>query len=143
MPSTRTSGYARAIPMLDHPQPHATSATRAGGFGPQARVHVAHCREPILPEQMGEERARERLLPLVEVDAVVLVRDPVAAAIRGHQLVERTDAAGEGARERRGVVEARLVQQRLVVTFGEAELAAQRVSPCVVDLEDARSRLLL
>ena len=97
-----------------------------------------------LPEQVREHRPRERLLPLVRGRR----RSPRTEPRRRCGTPSSSSSIG-GRRRRRArpngarVVEARLVEQRLVVARGEAEAAVRRVGLGVVDLEDARRRLLL
>ena len=100
-------------------------------------MHLGNPREPLAAEQLLEDRTRELRLPLVQVGPVVRIRNAVTAAVRSEQCVDRPHAGYEELPERRDVVEARFVEQRLVVT------RRQCVTPLVVDLEDAGRRLLL
>jgi hypothetical protein len=73
----------------------------------------------------------------VEIGAVVGIRNAVSGPVGGQHRVDRTDARDEQLAEGRGVVEALLVEQRLVVSGRERETAL------LVDVQDARRRLLL
>jgi hypothetical protein len=100
-------------------------------------VRLGDLREPFAPEQLLEHRARELRLALVQVGAVVRVRDAVAAPERVEHGVDRADARHDELADRRDVVEARLVEERLVVT------RRKREARLVVHLEDPGRRLLL
>jgi hypothetical protein len=97
-------------------------------------VQLGDLREPLAAEQLLEHRTRELRLTFVEVGAVVRVRDAVAAPERVEHGVDRANARDDELPDRRDVVEARLVEQRLVVTGWKREVAL------VVDLEDPRRR---
>ena len=77
----------------------------------------------------------------MEIGAVVGIRDAGAAAVRVEERVGRTQAGDEHAPERGDVVEAVLVEERLVVSRGEQQalLAVGRLG----DVEDPARGLLL
>ena len=108
-----------------------------GRIGLEPLVCLGDLREPLAAEQVLEHRARELGLALVQVGAVVRIGDAVAAAERVEHRVDRTHARHDELADGRDVVEARLVEEGLVVT------GRQRETALLVDLEDARRRLLL
>ncbi len=112
-------------------------------IGPQAGVDVWDRGQPLTAEQAVEHRPRESRLAFVEVLPVVGVGNAVARLERSQNGVQRARTGGHEPPDRRDVVEARLVEQRLVVPFREAVAARPRRGGGIVDLEDPARGLLL
>src|SRR5829696_6460802 len=89
--------------------------------GEQPLVDLRDCTEPIFAEQVLEQRPREGSLGLVQVLAVVGVGHAAAASHRLEHGVDWPNRGDDGACQWRDVVEARDVEQRLVMAFRQPE----------------------
>ena len=79
----------------------------------------------------------------MEVGAVRRVRDALAASKRLEELVQRPDAGRHELGDRRDEVQARLVEQGLVVSGRERVPPPSRLCARIIDVEDSGRGLLL
>ena len=89
----------------------------------EAIVDGRHSGQPVGREEVVEQRLGEARLALVEVGAVVGVRDSVAGSERGEHGVDRQGTRDEQLSHRGHVVEAARVEQDLVVAGGHGVAA--------------------
>ncbi len=111
--------------------------------GVEPLVEIGDRGKPLAPDEVRVDGAGEGRLPLVEVGSVGREREPGAGAVRLHQLIERAGERHEQPPERRHVVEAVGVEQRLVVAGGQAEASRGGVVRVLVQVQDAARGLLL
>ncbi len=96
--------------------------------------------QPLLRQQVLEQRPRERGLALVQLFAVVGVRHAFAGPECGKHCVNRSDRSQDSARHRRDVVHARNVKERLDVPLRQPEPS---LLPIDLHLQQVARRLLL
>ncbi len=99
--------------------------------------------QPFAGEQVIEYRPGEARLALVQIGAVVGVRDPVARAEGLQHRIHRPHAGDQQLADRRDAVQAGLVEQRLVVARRQRVASLRAVPRAGVELEDAAGGLLL
>jgi hypothetical protein len=99
--------------------------------------------QPLAAEQVVEQRPGEARLALMQVAAVLGVRDAVARAEFLQHGVHRPHAGDEQLADRRNAVQTGVVEQRLVVARRQRVAPLRAVSRAGVELEDAAGGLLL
>src|SRR5438876_8330363 len=125
--------------MLECPWPHAMSATRAGGSASSRSWISGAAGSHSLPSRFSN-MGREGSLALVQVLAVVGVWHALPRAERFEQLIDGTHRGQDRASERRDVVEARNVEQRLLVPRRDRE---PPLSTVLFGREQVACRLML
>jgi hypothetical protein len=98
--------------------------------------------QPFACEQVVKHRPGEARLALVQVGTIVGVRDTAAGAEGLQHRVHRPHAGDQQLADRRDVVQAGLVEQRLVVARGQRVAPLRAVPRAGVELEDAAGGLL-
>ena len=129
----RDAGPAAAARHVGHARP---------GLG-EPLVHVGDRRQPLLPEEVLEQRPVEDGLRLAAVGPVRLPGDAAAVAVCGVEVGQQAADGGDEARHRRGVGERGVIEQRLGVTGRERVAPFVGVGARVVDLEDPSDGLVL
>ena len=100
-------------------------------------------RQPFAAEHVQVERPREGSLALVRVRPIRLVGDADPLAVGLDDLVDRPRQPDQHPAERRRVVEAVRVEERLIVACGERKAPLVRLVRVRLEVEDAARSLLL